>query len=217
MWMKGCQSRGPASSSNTLVSGSSERRLASTQPAEPAPMMMKSNMPFKRMYRPTTKTRRRYAPALEQLLGGCGGGAARLRLTWPIAAPAQAQDDRPYCRKRTHWPIPGCVRRIPAAAVVVRLLLLPAQRLLRAAPGARGDGRLQRRRRRVPAGDDRVLRGPRHPAEGTDPAGVVYLHLPDHAGAAAGVWRAGQPVPAAGVPAGGVRFLHRHLAAVLRD
>ena len=34
------RSRPPASTSNTFVPGSSVNRLASTQPAEPAPMMM---------------------------------------------------------------------------------------------------------------------------------------------------------------------------------
>jgi hypothetical protein len=38
----GFQSRPPASSSSTRVPGSAESRLASTQPAEPAPTMMKS-------------------------------------------------------------------------------------------------------------------------------------------------------------------------------
>ena len=40
MWISGFQSRPPASISNTFVPGSSVSRLASTQPAEPAPMMM---------------------------------------------------------------------------------------------------------------------------------------------------------------------------------
>jgi hypothetical protein len=35
--MFGCRPRPPASISSTLVPGSSESRLASTQPAEPAP------------------------------------------------------------------------------------------------------------------------------------------------------------------------------------
>src|SRR5438045_7040077 len=42
MWMKGCQSRGPASSSRTRWFGSAERRCASTQPAGPAPTITKS-------------------------------------------------------------------------------------------------------------------------------------------------------------------------------
>jgi hypothetical protein len=37
MWMKSAVSGGPASTSRTRTSGSSLRRLASTQPAEPAP------------------------------------------------------------------------------------------------------------------------------------------------------------------------------------
>jgi hypothetical protein len=64
MWMKGCQSRGPASSSSTLRRGSAERRLASTQPAEPAPMMMVSNTSL-----PADRIARHYAARLEQLLG----------------------------------------------------------------------------------------------------------------------------------------------------
>ena len=40
MWMKRLRSGGPASSSRTLTSGCSVRRLASTHPAEPAPTMM---------------------------------------------------------------------------------------------------------------------------------------------------------------------------------
>ena len=37
IWMNGCQSRGPASSTATVVPGSSLNRLASTEPADPAP------------------------------------------------------------------------------------------------------------------------------------------------------------------------------------
>jgi len=40
MWISGFQSRPPASISYTFVPGSSVNRFASTQPAEPAPMMM---------------------------------------------------------------------------------------------------------------------------------------------------------------------------------
>jgi hypothetical protein len=40
IWISGFQSRPPASTSKTLVPGSSVNRLASTQPAEPAPTMM---------------------------------------------------------------------------------------------------------------------------------------------------------------------------------
>src|SRR5438034_392294 len=40
--MSGFQSRPPASIKRTRVAGSSVSRLAKTQPAEPAPMMMKS-------------------------------------------------------------------------------------------------------------------------------------------------------------------------------
>jgi hypothetical protein len=40
IWIMGFQSRLPASSSKTFTSGSSDKRLASTQPAEPAPTMM---------------------------------------------------------------------------------------------------------------------------------------------------------------------------------
>ena len=40
IWMNGSLSRRPDSISRTLCSGFSERRLASTQPAEPPPMMM---------------------------------------------------------------------------------------------------------------------------------------------------------------------------------
>jgi hypothetical protein len=40
MWMLSSVSAWPASISSTLVSGSSLRRAASTQPADPAPTMM---------------------------------------------------------------------------------------------------------------------------------------------------------------------------------
>jgi hypothetical protein len=40
MWMNGLRSRGPASSSSTRQRGSALSRLASTQPADPAPTMM---------------------------------------------------------------------------------------------------------------------------------------------------------------------------------
>ncbi|MCY1308082.1 hypothetical protein D9M70_580650 [compost metagenome] len=40
MWNSGFQSPPPASSSRTRTDGSSERRLARTQPAGPAPVMM---------------------------------------------------------------------------------------------------------------------------------------------------------------------------------
>jgi hypothetical protein len=40
--ISGLESRGPASISSTLFAGSADNRLASTQPAEPAPTMMKS-------------------------------------------------------------------------------------------------------------------------------------------------------------------------------
>jgi len=43
MRMNGLLSRLPASTSSTLTAGSSLSRLARTQPAEPAPTMMKSN------------------------------------------------------------------------------------------------------------------------------------------------------------------------------
>ena len=39
-WISTLLSTGPASSSATLIFGSSERRAAKTQPAEPPPMMM---------------------------------------------------------------------------------------------------------------------------------------------------------------------------------
>jgi hypothetical protein len=39
MWIHGSRSQPPASSTSTLVSQSAVSRLASTQPAEPAPMM----------------------------------------------------------------------------------------------------------------------------------------------------------------------------------
>ena len=39
-WMSGLESRPPASSSSTLLPASALRRLASTQPAEPAPTTM---------------------------------------------------------------------------------------------------------------------------------------------------------------------------------
>src|ERR1043165_7820615 len=42
MWISGFQSRPPASIRSTRVLGSSVSRLARTQPAEPAPIMMKS-------------------------------------------------------------------------------------------------------------------------------------------------------------------------------
>ena len=40
MWISGCQSLPPASSSVTEMAGSSLSRLASTQPAGPPPTMM---------------------------------------------------------------------------------------------------------------------------------------------------------------------------------
>ncbi len=40
MWIIGCQSLGPASSTQIVVEGSSARREAMTQPADPAPTMM---------------------------------------------------------------------------------------------------------------------------------------------------------------------------------
>src|SRR6476646_5173969 len=43
MWIHGSRSLPPASSNSTLVLPSAVRRLASTQPAEPAPTTMKSN------------------------------------------------------------------------------------------------------------------------------------------------------------------------------
>src|SRR6184192_3843861 len=45
MWIHGLRSLPPASSNSTRVVRSAVRRLASTQPAEPAPTMMKSNSP----------------------------------------------------------------------------------------------------------------------------------------------------------------------------
>src|SRR5438105_15145831 len=42
MWIHGLVSLPPASMTSTLVAGSSDSRLASTQPAEPAPTMTKS-------------------------------------------------------------------------------------------------------------------------------------------------------------------------------
>jgi len=40
IWMKGCQSGGPASSTQTLCPPSPVGRFASTPPADPAPMTM---------------------------------------------------------------------------------------------------------------------------------------------------------------------------------
>src|SRR6266404_2406811 len=45
MWIHGFTSRGPASSSSTECSPDAVSRLASTQPAEPAPTMTKSKQP----------------------------------------------------------------------------------------------------------------------------------------------------------------------------
>src|ERR1700730_12415433 len=45
MWIHGFQSFPPASSKSTRVVRSADKRFASTQPAEPAPTMMKSNSP----------------------------------------------------------------------------------------------------------------------------------------------------------------------------
>ena len=59
--------------------------------------------------------------------------------------------------------------RISAAAVVVPVFLLPADRLLRAAPGARCDGRRGRRGGGVFAGDDRLVRGARRLPWATSP------------------------------------------------
>src|SRR5690606_24573122 len=52
--------------------------------------------------------------------------------------------------------------RIARAAVVVPVFLLPAQRLLRAAPGARGDGCLVRPAGGVPPCADRLVQRARH-------------------------------------------------------
>src|SRR5579884_2846910 len=43
MWIHGLRSGPPASSNKTRTAGSADSRLASTQPAEPAPTMTKSN------------------------------------------------------------------------------------------------------------------------------------------------------------------------------
>ena len=40
MWKNGCLSEPPASSSSTFTDGSALNRFASTQPAEPPPVMM---------------------------------------------------------------------------------------------------------------------------------------------------------------------------------
>src|SRR5271166_1633443 len=45
MWIQGLRSLPPASSNSTRVVRSAVSRFASTQPAEPAPTMMKSNSP----------------------------------------------------------------------------------------------------------------------------------------------------------------------------
>ncbi len=139
-------------------------------------------------------------------------GGARVPMTRSQAAPHGPvfPSDHPV------RPIPRGAVRVPAAAVGVRLLLLPAERLLRAAAGARGDGGVQRCAGGLPARHDRVLRRARPGAEGFHPAGAVHLHLHHHAAVAAGLRLAGQPVSASRVPAGGLRLLHRHAAAVLR-
>src|ERR1700674_1440039 len=72
MWISGLRSRGPASSSKTRAEGSALSRLASTQPAEPAPTMMKSAFMCLLPGPP--------APTLDQLARHAGGTPA-LRIT----------------------------------------------------------------------------------------------------------------------------------------
>ena len=88
MWMKGCQSRGPASSSRTLRAGSAESRLASTQPAEPAPMMMVSNTSVTESPDRPTLCRANRAIALDSIRPGSRsrsrrpGRRPRRRVAW---------------------------------------------------------------------------------------------------------------------------------------
>src|SRR5690606_9141411 len=56
MWMRGCQSLPPASSSSTELVGSSESLLARTQPAAPPPTMMKSVMVAPSQFRHRQRT-----------------------------------------------------------------------------------------------------------------------------------------------------------------
>ena len=115
---------------------------------------------------------------------------------------------------RLAWP-ERCDGADAGAGLDVRVFFLPAFRLLRAAPGTRGDGRGGRCQCSVPAGDDPVLCRAGNAAGQVHPADPVHLHLRDHARAAAAVWLAGQPASTAGFPAGGVWLFHRHPAAVL--
>ena len=90
--MKGDLSDPPASSSNTLLPGSADRRLASTQPADPAPTMMKSRTypPFSPLAKPAFFRSRVPArdpwtgsAAISERTAGEGLGNAR-RVTRPL-------------------------------------------------------------------------------------------------------------------------------------
>src|SRR5437868_116030 len=84
IWISGFQSRPPASIRSTRVLGSSVSRLASTQPAEPAPMMMKSACiaPLP-LGRPLHPDRRLDSASLEQAEGRASrfGGLRELDAT----------------------------------------------------------------------------------------------------------------------------------------
>src|SRR5437773_1007686 len=68
VWMYGESSAPPASSSKTLACGSADSRLARTQPAEPAPTIMKSNI---------ITFRHLKAGWVEQMPGSVGEGGAK--------------------------------------------------------------------------------------------------------------------------------------------
>src|SRR3546814_8169783 len=95
----------------------------------------------------------------------------------PTARKPDEQRKRSRCQRGPRRAPAGRAGRVAAAAVVVPAFLLPAQRLLRAAAGTGCDGRVERCRSGVSAGDDRLLRRAWHLAEGTDPAGAVHLLL----------------------------------------
>src|SRR5690606_32937342 len=134
---------------------------------------------------------------------------------WAAGEGRQANDERAGgCRTAPGAP-PGRAGRVAAAVVGDAVLLLPAVRLLRAAPGARRHGRVLGRRRGVSTRPDRARRAHGHRARRIHPAAAVHRHLHHDGAAAAAVWRAGLALPAAGVPARGVPALHRLPARLL--
>src|ERR1044072_7246721 len=77
IWMKGCQSEGPASSTQTVVFSSSLRRLASTLPAEPAPPITQAKLSIRQAYPAQPRRRNRlyaWQPASSILAAVISGG-----------------------------------------------------------------------------------------------------------------------------------------------